>query len=58
MKTKLLNKETLELTNANHDEIIIWFNDRFNTFNLMLNAKVIKCTKTFKPIENKLKELL
>lgn len=58
MKTKLLNGETLEFTNENQDEILVWFNAKWNTFNLMLNAKVIKATKTFKPIETKLKDLL
>ena len=58
MKTKLLNGETLEFTNENQDEILVWFNTKWNTFNLMLNAKVIKATKTLKPVETKLKDLL
>mgnify|MGYP000898908716 FL=1 len=57
MKDKLLNGETLEFTNKNQDEILVWFNVKWSTFNLMLNAKVIKATKTFKPIETKLRNL-
>jgi len=57
MKDKLLSGETLEFTNKNQDEILVWFNVKWSTFNLMLNAKVIKATKTFKPIETKLRNL-
>jgi len=58
MKKKLLNGETLEFTNENQDEILVCFNAKWNTFILFLNAKVIKATKTLKPVETKLKELL
>ena len=58
MKSKILEGETLEFTNKNQDEILIWFNFKWRTFNLMLNSKVVKSTKSLNPIQTKLKELL
>ncbi len=55
MKTRLLNGEMINLTDFENC-ISLWFNDRTKHFCLELNAKVIKATKTFKPIEKKLKE--
>lgn len=55
MKSRLLKGEMIELTNDQEDIITIWFQTLTNHFCLMLNAKVIKSTKTWKPIENKLK---
>ena len=55
MKKRLVNGEMIELTNGD-DSIILWFQQKTNNFCLMLNAKVIKATKTWKPIENKLKQ--
>ena len=56
MKNRLLNGEMIELTNES-DSIAIWFQEKTNNFCLELNAKVIKATKTWKPIESKLKQL-
>lgn len=52
MKNRILNGETIELQN-DYDSVYLFkgFQDRFC---LMLNAKVIKATKTWKPIQNKL----
>jgi hypothetical protein len=58
MKDKLKNGETLEFTNERDDLILVWFNSKWSTFCLELNAKVIKATKTFKPVEDKLNFLL
>ena len=55
MKTRLINGEMIELTNG-EDSITLWFQEKTNNFCLMLNAKVIKATKTWKPIESKLKQ--
>jgi len=54
MKNRLLNGEMIELTNE-VDSVSLWFQEKTNNFCLMLNAKVVKATKTWKPIENKLK---
>lgn len=56
MKNRLLNGEMIELTNG-FDSISIWFQEKTNNFCLELNAKVIKATKTWKPIKNKLEQL-
>ena len=56
MENRLLNGEMIELTN-DIDSVTVWFQEKTNNFCLMLNAKVIKATKTWKPIENKLKTI-
>ena len=56
MKTRLLNGEMIELTNE-VDSVSLWFQEKTNNFCLMLNAKVVKATKTWKPIENKLNSI-
>ncbi|MFT6125856.1 MAG: hypothetical protein ACJAVA_000298 [Flavobacteriaceae bacterium] len=56
MKNRLLNGEMVELTNE-VDSVSLWFQEKTNNFCLMLNAKVVKATKTWKPIENKLKKI-
>jgi hypothetical protein len=56
MKDLLLKGETLEFTTDTEDGILIWFSKRSKCFCLELNAKIIKSTKTFKPIENRLSE--
>jgi len=56
MKTRLLNGEMIELTNE-VDSVSLWFQEKTNNFCLMLNAKVVKTTKTWKPIESKLKSI-
>lgn len=56
MKNRLLNGELIELTNG-FDSIAIWFQEKTNNFCLELNAKVIKATKTWKPIETRLEQL-
>ena len=53
MKNRLLNSEMIELENE-HDSVTVWFKDKTNMFCLMLNAKVIKVTRTWKPIQTKL----
>ena len=56
MKNRLLNGETIELTN-DFDSVSLWFQKQTNNFCLMLNSKVIKATKTWMPIENKLESI-
>ena len=56
LKLQLLKGDLIELT-TNEDTIALWFQPKTNNFCLELNAKVILATKTFKPIENKLKTL-
>ena len=53
MKNRILNGEMIELTNG-FDSVAIWFQEKTNNFCLELNAKVIKATKTWKPIQSKL----
>tara|TARA_B100001564_G_C20610599_1_gene657411 strand:- start:409 stop:600 length:192 start_codon:yes stop_codon:yes gene_type:complete len=57
IKQELLNGEFLEFTNSNEDLIRVWFQKITNNFCLELNCKVIKATKTFKPIKDKLEFL-
>lgn len=57
MKKELLKGELLEFTNFKEDLIYVWFSKVGNHFCLELNCKVIKATKTFKPIQDKLKLL-
>tara|TARA_R100000655_G_scaffold23986_1_gene48169 strand:- start:699 stop:905 length:207 start_codon:yes stop_codon:yes gene_type:complete len=57
LKQQLLQGETLEFTNHKDDLINVWFQDVTNNFCLELNCKVIKATKTFKPIKDKLEFL-
>ena len=54
MKELLLRGETLEFTNDKEDSILVWFSKKSKNFCLELNAKVIKSTNTFKPIEKRL----
>jgi len=58
LKQQLLNGEFLEFTNSNEDLICVWFQKIGNHFCLELNCKVIKATKTFKPVKDKLEFLL
>ena len=56
---KQLLKEgvSLEMHNSfdgEGDHFILWFNNRWNNWCLQKNAKVIKATKTLKPILEKL----
>jgi len=53
MKKRLLNGEMIDFTNG-VDSFTLWFEPKTNNFCLEQNAKVIKATKTFKPIQNKL----
>ena len=57
MKNRVLQGEMIELTNEDGDSVMIWFQKKTNNFCLMLNAKVIKATKTWMPVENKLKSI-
>ena len=66
MKTTILTTEqkqelkggaSLEMHNSfdgEGDHFVIWFNDRWGHWCLQKNAKVIKATKTLKPILQKL----
>jgi len=54
MKTRLLKGEIIELSDINGNYVAIWFQEKTNNFCLELNAKVIKATKTWSPIQNKL----
>lgn len=47
----------IEFKNESEDLIAVWFQKKTQRFCLELNAKIILATKTFKPVENKLKEL-
>lgn len=55
MESRLKKGELIELSNE-RDLINLWFSERTQNFCLMLNAKVIKSTKTWNPIKTKLKE--
>lgn len=55
MKNRLLNGEMIELSNQ-QDLVMLWFQKKTNNFCLMLNSKVIKATKTWNPINEKLKK--
>jgi len=52
IKKRVQNGETVNFSN-DRDIVHIWFSERSKDFCLMLNSKVIKATKTFKPVENK-----
>ena len=56
MKKLLLQGEHIDFTTDNEDLISVWFQPVTNNFCLMLNAKVIKAAKTFKPINDRLKK--
>ena len=56
MKKRLLNGEMIELTNE-VDSVTLWFQNKTNCFCLMLNGKLVTATKTWKPIETKLKSI-
>jgi len=56
MKDRILKGEMIELTNG-FDSVAIWFQEKTNNFCLELNAKVIKSTKTWNPIQDKLNKL-
>lgn len=53
MKERILNGEILELWNTN-DVILLWWQKRTNSYFLMLNSKIIKQTRAWKPIQKKL----
>ena len=53
MEQRLLNVEMIDLT-SDENSVSLWFQTKTNHFVLMLNAKVIKATKTWSPIETKL----
>ena len=54
LRKRDLNGETIEFQDLNDSHFEIWFQPRTAHFCLMMNAKVIKATKTWKPIEDKL----
>lgn len=54
----LLQEQDLEFTNSQEDFINVWFSRKTQTFCLELNCKVIKATKTIKPIQEKLNFLI
>ena len=58
MKNRLLTGEVIDLVDCFENSITIWFNNKTNNFCFMLNAKVIKVAKTWKPIENKLNDFI
>lgn len=57
LKLQLLKGDLIELTTENQDSVALWFQPKTNNFCLEFNSIVIIATKTFKPIENKLKTL-
>ena len=58
IKKQLLNGDILEFDNTREDLIVVWFSARkSNRFCIMLNGTVVKSTKTFPPIKNKLIDL-
>ena len=54
----LLQEQDLEFTNSQEDFINVWFSSKTKNFCLELNSKVIKATKTIKPIQEKLNFLI
>ena len=56
MKNRLLNGEMIDLTNES-DSVTLWFQKKTDRFCLMLNAKVVKATKTWSPIKSKLESI-
>ena len=57
LKQQLLQGKTIEFINHNEDLILVWFQPKTNNFCLELNCKVVKATRTFKPIQEKLESL-
>jgi hypothetical protein len=57
MEKKLLAGENFEFLNDEGDSMQVWFSPITSCFCLMLNGKVIKSTKTFKPVKMKLDDL-
>lgn len=55
MEKQLRNGQLLDLTNG-QDVVSIWFNQRSRDFCVMLNAKVVKATKTFRPVKKWLED--
>lgn len=54
MKSRILKGETISLFDIDDNMISVWFQPKTNNFCLELNARVIKATKTFKPIQDRL----
>jgi hypothetical protein len=55
IKERLKNGESVELDNTK-SSFSVWHNEKWGHFCLQMNAKVIKATKTLKPILNKLEK--
>ena len=56
-KKRVLNGESIEFFNDENDVVMIWFSKVSQRFCLELNCKIIKSTKTFKPISDKFDSL-
>lgn len=54
MKKRLLNGEEITFVDVDDNMIRVWFQPKTNHFCLELNCKVVKATKTWQPIKNKL----
>ena len=57
LNKRLKNGCHIEFTNDREDGISIWYNETSCNYVLMCNAKVIKATRTLRPIQNKLVQL-
>ena len=53
MKSRLLNGETIELSNE-IDNVVLWFSKNTGHFCLELNSVVVKSTKKWNDISDKL----
>lgn len=57
MESRIKKGEPIELIDDKGNHILLWFQSKTSRFYLMLNSKVIKSTRTWKPIENRLQQL-
>jgi len=54
LRKRVLAGEIIEFMDANENMFEIWFQPKTNNFCLMMNALVVKATKTWPPIVKKL----
>lgn len=60
IKNRVIKGEMVDCSLEWDNEIMVWSHIKFGhrTFNLEINGKVVKSTKTWKPIQNKLQTLI
>lgn len=56
IKKLVMDNEFIEFTNKNEDMITVWFHRINQTFAIQLNARFVKTSKTWKPIERWLEQ--